>query len=205
MPFTDEFWKTQKIRILKKWKRNCGRYHHFTHVYQIPQSYEAQFLRYEEWKMKISKKLKKPLEIPSFYIIVPKIMTIGYTVPEVWHVIDVIVVFHFGLFFALYPSKSPKKKVSKKMKKHLEISSFYTGVPKIMIRWWTVSNIWCMADGWTDGRTETQLFSRYTTIWYLYQQNQTDKYKNHLENQYIYKVKNSDCSWMQPIENITWI
>ena len=84
--------------------------------------------------MKISKKLKKPLEIPSFYIIVPKIMTIGYTVPEVWHVIDVIVVFHFGLFFAFYPSKSPKKKVSKKMKKHLEISSFYTGVPKIMIR-----------------------------------------------------------------------
>ena len=27
-------------------KQNCWRYHHFTHVYQKPQSYEVQFLRY---------------------------------------------------------------------------------------------------------------------------------------------------------------
>ena len=27
-------------------KKNCWRYHHFTHVYQKPQSYEVQFLRY---------------------------------------------------------------------------------------------------------------------------------------------------------------
>ena len=31
---------------LKK-SKNCWRYHHFTHVYQKPQSYEVQFLRYE--------------------------------------------------------------------------------------------------------------------------------------------------------------
>ena len=37
----------------------------------------------------------------SFYTSVPKIMIIFYTVPEVWCVIDVIVLFHFGLFFAL--------------------------------------------------------------------------------------------------------
>ena len=174
-------------------------------MYQKPHSYEVQVLRYEEWKLKISQKLKNPLEIPSFYIIVPKIMTMGYTVPEVWHVIDVIVIFHFGLFLPFYPPIIPKNKISKKMKKHLEISSFYTVVPKIMIRWCTVPKIWCVTDGWTDGRTETQLFSRYTTIWYLYQQNQRDKYKNHLQKQYIYKVKNSNCSWTQPIENITWI
>ena len=30
-------------------------------------------------------------------------MIIGYTVPEVWHVTDVIVIFHFGLFFVLLP------------------------------------------------------------------------------------------------------
>ena len=34
---------------------------------------------------------------------VPKIMIIGYNVPEIWHVTDVIVIFHFGLFFALLP------------------------------------------------------------------------------------------------------
>ena len=28
-------------------------------------------------------------------------MIICYTVPEIWHVMDVIVIFHFGLFFAL--------------------------------------------------------------------------------------------------------
>ena len=84
--------------------------------------------------MKISKKLKKHLEI-SFYTSVPKIMILRYTVPEIWHVMDVIFIFHFELFFALLPPpKSPKKQISKNMKKHLEVSSFYTGVPKIMIR-----------------------------------------------------------------------
>ena len=84
--------------------------------------------------MKISKKLKKPLEIPPFYIIVPKIMIIGYIVPEIWHVTDVIVIFILGYFLPFYPSKSPKNEIPKKMKKHPEISSFYTGVAKIMIR-----------------------------------------------------------------------
>ena len=49
------------------------------------------------------KKIKKALEIPSFYTIVPKIMIITCTVSEIWYVIDVIVIFHFGLFFALLP------------------------------------------------------------------------------------------------------
>ena len=34
---------------------------------------------------------------------VPKIMMIWYIVPEIWHLTDVIVIFHFGLFFALSP------------------------------------------------------------------------------------------------------
>ena len=46
-------------------------------------------------------KEKKDLEISSFYTSVPKIMIICHTVPEIWHVMDVIVIFHFGLFFAL--------------------------------------------------------------------------------------------------------
>ena len=36
-PQKSDFWKNEK---------NCWRYHHFTHAYQKPQSYEVQFLRY---------------------------------------------------------------------------------------------------------------------------------------------------------------
>ena len=52
-------------------------------------------------KIKISEKWKNHLKIPSFYKSVPKIMIIWYTVREIWHVMDIIVIFHFGLIFAL--------------------------------------------------------------------------------------------------------
>ena len=55
------------------------------------------------------KKQKKKRPKISFYTSVPKIMIIGYTVPEIWHVTDVII-FHFGQFFALLPHKKPKKR-----------------------------------------------------------------------------------------------
>ena len=97
--------------------------------------------------------MKKSLEISSFYTIVPKIMIICFIVPEIWRVTDVIVIFHFGLFFTLLPPLTAQKiKISKKLKKTLEISSFYTCVPKIMIRWCTVPEIWCATGGQTDGR-----------------------------------------------------
>ena len=48
--------------------------------------------------------MKTPgLEILSIYTSVPKLMIIGYTVLEIWCMMDVIVVFHFGQFFALSP------------------------------------------------------------------------------------------------------
>ena len=37
----------------------CWRYYHFIHVYQKPQSYEVQFLRYEEWKNENFRKIEK--------------------------------------------------------------------------------------------------------------------------------------------------
>ena len=82
-------------------------------------------------KIKIwKKKWKKLLEISSFYNGVLKIMIICYTVPEIWWVTDVIVIFHFGLFFALLPQFFLKK-----FKKYLlETLSFYISVPQIMIR-----------------------------------------------------------------------
>ena len=52
-------------------------------------------------KMKISEKWKQHLEISSFCSSVPKIMIMCYTVPEIWHITHVIVIFHFGPFFVL--------------------------------------------------------------------------------------------------------
>ena len=47
-PFGIYWWtlKNPKNQNFEKMKKNCWRYHHFTHVYQKPQSYEVQFLRY---------------------------------------------------------------------------------------------------------------------------------------------------------------
>ena len=79
-------------------------------------------------------------------------MIICYSVPEIWHMMDVVVIFHFRQFFALLPPPPPiprktskNKKLKKKMKKNpLEISSFNTSVLKIMIIWFTVPKIWYM-------------------------------------------------------------
>ena len=56
------------------------------------------------------------LEISSFYTILPKIIIIGYTVPETWRVMDVIVIFYFGLSFT--PLTVRKIKISKKNEKN---------------------------------------------------------------------------------------
>ena len=58
---------------------------------------------------------------------------ICYTAPEIRRVTAVIAIFHFGLFFALIQPQKSKFK-NKNEKKSLEISSFYTCVPKIMIK-----------------------------------------------------------------------
>ena len=106
-------------RNSQKNEKSTYRYYHFKEVYQ--KSWPFAILAHDRcncyfscWaifcpftpltaqKVKIFKKMKKPLEISSFYTSAPKIMIIGYTVPEIWHMTDVII-FHFGLFFALLP------------------------------------------------------------------------------------------------------
>ena len=52
----------------------------------------------------------------------------------------------WAVFCPLTPLTAQKVKISKKWKKHLDISSFYTSVPKIMIRWCMVPEIWCTMD-----------------------------------------------------------
>ena len=54
--------------------------------------------------------------VSSFNTSVPKIMMICFFVPEIWHLTDVIVNFHFGLLFSLLPPNIPKKN-SKNWKK----------------------------------------------------------------------------------------
>ena len=74
-------------------------------------------------------------------------MIICYTVPEISCMTDVIVIFDFGLFFALLPPNSPKNINFKEMKKKpLEILSFYTSVQKMMIISYTVPEIWHVID-----------------------------------------------------------
>ena len=121
----DSFLKYTKISKLWQKLKKCLEilwYYDFTHVYHKLQSYDVWFLRYwaqqteffvildnflpiyplKNRKIKILKKWKKPLEI-SFHTSIPKIRIICYTVPEIWYVTNVTVIFHFGLFFALLP------------------------------------------------------------------------------------------------------
>ena len=69
-------------------------------------------------KNQIFEKMKKHLEISSFYINVPKIIIICYIVLEIQCVIDVILIFYVGLIFALLPPNDPKNQSFKKMKKN---------------------------------------------------------------------------------------
>ena len=116
---------TQRIKIFKKWKKKKKKPGDIIILHKC--TINDNHMIYGSWDMKctrqtfflilaichflpfylpnnlkneISKKWKKRLEISSFYTSVPKIMIIGYTVPEIWQVTDVIVIFHFGQFFA---------------------------------------------------------------------------------------------------------
>ena len=88
----------------------CNRCHSYFSFWDI---FCPSFTSVTAQKIKI-KKRKKYLEISSFYIKVPKIMIISYTVPEIWHVTDIII-FHFGLIFSPFsPLTVQKIKIKKK-------------------------------------------------------------------------------------------
>ena len=71
---------------------------------------------------------------------------------------------YWAIFCPFISLTAQKIKIStkKKRKKRPEISSFYTCVPKVMIRWCTFSEIWPAIDGrtdretngWTDGKSD---------------------------------------------------
>ena len=71
------------------------------------------------------KKRKKCLQTSSFYTNVPKLMIISYTIPQIWCMMNVIVLFHFGLIFSLLLPNSSKNKFKKMKKKHGDIIIFH--------------------------------------------------------------------------------
>ena len=99
---------TQKIKIFEKQKKHLkilpfyfsGTKNHDHILYFLPLPLTTLGIRIlKKWKKK-----KKHLEMSSFYISGTKYQDhICYTVPEIWHVTDVIFTFHFGLFFAVLP------------------------------------------------------------------------------------------------------
>ena len=73
-------------------------------------------------------------------------MTIKWCmIHEIWSATEFLII--FGHFLPFYPPNSLKNENTKKMKKCLEISSFYTSVPKIMIVGYTVPEISHKAEG----------------------------------------------------------
>ena len=90
-------------------------------------------------------KMKKIPKILSFYTSAPKIMIICYTVPKIWYMADC----YFSSWVTFYhftPLTARKIKIKKKRNKVLEIPSFYTSVPKIMITYSAVPEIWHMTN-----------------------------------------------------------
>ena len=72
-------------------------------------------------------------------------------VPEIWSTMDRIFLSFWTIFWPFTPLTTQKIKILKKWKKSLEISWFYKCVPKFMITWYTVPEIWWTKDGQTNG------------------------------------------------------
>ena len=106
-PIKLKFWKNEK---------NTWRYYHFTNVYHKWQSYDIWFFRYRVQQTNFfchfgpffallppnnpkNQKFKKLKKAPGDVIILHK-----YTKNhDHMHVIDLVIIFHFGLFFTLLP------------------------------------------------------------------------------------------------------
>ena len=117
LPFNHSLLETRKIRILKKWnKLRYGSWDTESDNFLSFWAIFCSFTPQTTWKIKIKKKC---MEISSFYTCLPQMTIIWCMFPEIWSVADIIV-YYFGLFFALLPLNSPKNpKKKKKMKKSL--------------------------------------------------------------------------------------
>ena len=95
------------------------------------------------WKMKIKKKKKQPGDIIILHKCTKNYDQMMY---DSWDMVRDRCNCCFS-FWAIFCTFKPKiSKFLKKWKKYQEILSFYKCVPKIVIRWCTVPEIWCMID-----------------------------------------------------------
>ena len=99
------------------------------------------------WKMKLKKKMEKN---PGDIIILHKCTkNQDHMLYCSWDMARHRYNCYFSFWTILYPFTlltAQKKKILQKWRKHLEMSSFYTSVPKIMIMYYTVPEIWCVTD-----------------------------------------------------------
>ena len=109
------------------------------------------------WKIKILKNWKKtPGDIIILHMCTINDNHLIYGSWYMEHDKDNFLSF-WTIFCPFIPLKTWKIKILKKWKKSLEILSFYTFVPKIMIRWCMVPEIWCATDGQTDKQTDGRM------------------------------------------------
>ena len=112
--------------------------------------------------------MKKLLEISLFYKCLPKTTTLWGRVPEIQRERHFFFC-HFGPFAALLPPPLPPPLTTRKMKKQLEMHSFYTCVPKIMIVWCMLPEIWKEQDNflsfWVIFCSFTLLLTPKMKIW----------------------------------------
>ena len=111
----------------------------------------------QKMKIKKKKKEKNTWRYHHFTHVYQKSWSYCYTVPEIWCVTDLIVIFHFGLFFAVLPPNSPQNRNFQKMKKTpKDIIILHTctkNYDQMMYSSWDmVRNKWTdrRMDGWTD-------------------------------------------------------
>ena len=113
-------------------------------------------MTYPTEKSKFLQKLKKCLEILTFYRNVYHkwqsydlwFLRYGARWTEFFFILDCLLPF--------YLSNNPKNQNFEKSEKNTWRCHHFTHVPKIMITWCTVAKIWCTTDGWTDGQTDGQ-------------------------------------------------
>ena len=121
---------------------------HFLPFYP-PMDPEIEIL--EKIKKIKKKKKKKRLEMLPFYTCVSEMTIKWCVVPEILSTTNIFFC-HFQPFFAFLHPNYPitltawEMKILQKWKKHLEMSSYYTSLLKIMIIWYTVPEIWHVTD-----------------------------------------------------------
>ena len=129
------------------------------------QWYDLQFLRYRAWRTEIASvgsffALWPPLKTPKIKILKKKIAgdiiilhmyTKNHNHRDVeWQWQNFL---SFWVIFCPFTSLTTWTiKILKRWKKHLDMSSFYTCVPKIMITWCMVPEKSYVMDGQTDGQ-----------------------------------------------------